>query len=66
MIVTINGKRQEVPGGTNLQQVLDNLGVNRQSVAVEVNAQLVAREQHADHRLADGDAIEIVTLVGGG
>ncbi|MBJ44757.1 MAG: thiamine biosynthesis protein ThiS [Planctomycetaceae bacterium] len=66
MNVTINGQRQEVPGGTNLQQVLDTLGVKRQFVAVEVNAQLVAREQHADHRLAEGDAIEIVTLVGGG
>ena len=66
MIVTINGKRQEIPGGSNLQQVLDDLGVKRQFVAVEVNAQLIAREQHADHQLAEGDAIEIVTLVGGG
>ncbi len=66
MIVTINGKHQEVPGGANLQQVLERLGVKRQFVAVEVNAQLVAREQHADHVLAEGDAIEIVTLVGGG
>ena len=66
MNVTINGQRQEVPGGTNLQQVLDTLGVKRQFVAVEVNAQLVAREQHAAPRLAAGDALAIVTLVGGG
>ena len=35
-------------------------------VAVEVNLQLVPRHRHAEHRLAEGDRLEIVTLVGGG
>ena len=34
--------------------------------AVEVNRELVPRRQHAEHALADGDEVEIVTLVGGG
>jgi len=35
-------------------------------VAVEVNLELVPRQRHAEHRLAEGDRLEIVTLVGGG
>jgi sulfur carrier protein len=35
-------------------------------VAVEVNRQLVRRAAHASHRLAAGDQVEVVTLVGGG
>ena len=35
-------------------------------VAVEVNCQIVPRARHAEHVLADGDRLEIVTLVGGG
>jgi thiamine biosynthesis protein ThiS len=35
-------------------------------VAVEVNRALVRRAERAERRLAEGDAVEIVTLVGGG
>ena len=35
-------------------------------VAVEVNLRLVPHKSRAEHRLAAGDRLEIVTLVGGG
>ena len=40
----------------------------RETVAksVEVNLQIVPRARHAEHVLADGDRLEIVSLVGGG
>jgi sulfur carrier protein len=34
--------------------------------AVEVNREIVPRSQHAERVLAEGDAIEVVTFVGGG
>jgi len=64
--LTINGEARQVASGQTLAQLLDELNVNRQQVAVEVNAELVPRESHADRELAAGDQIEIVTLVGGG
>ena len=42
------------------------LGLADTYVAVEVNLELVPRQDHARHRLAEGDRLEIVTLVGGG
>lgn len=64
--LTINGEARQVSGGQTLAQLLDELNVNRQQVAVEVNAELVPRESHEAHALANGDKVEIVTLVGGG
>jgi thiamine biosynthesis protein ThiS len=35
-------------------------------VAVERNLQIVPRARHGETALADGDRLEVVTLVGGG
>ena len=64
--LTINGDTKQVASETTLAELLDDLQVNRQQVAVEVNAEIVPRESHESHALADGDQVEIVTLVGGG
>ncbi len=64
--ITVNGEAREVAGGTTVAALLESLGVPRQATAVEVNRELVPRSQHAARALADGDAVEIVTLVGGG
>ena len=66
MRITINGETREVPEGETLASLLAALSVPRQPVAVEVNRELVPRSQHGARPLAEGDAVEIVTLVGGG
>ncbi|KPK47822.1 MAG: hypothetical protein AMK72_07945 [Planctomycetes bacterium SM23_25] len=66
MRITVNGEDREVDEPTTVAALLDALGVPRKAVAVEINRELVPRSQHEAHRLAEGDALEIVTLVGGG
>nr|WP_255449815.1 MULTISPECIES: sulfur carrier protein ThiS [Myxococcaceae] len=46
--------------------MLAELSLSGPGVAVEVNAAVVRRAQHAEHRLKEGDRVEIVTFVGGG
>lgn len=46
--------------------LLADLQLRPQLVAVEINEQLVPRAHHAERQLAEGDRVEIVTLVGGG
>ena len=53
-------KKPQSPG------LLEELNLTGKPVAVEVNLELVPRQQHAGHRLAESDRLEIVTLVGGG
>jgi sulfur carrier protein len=64
--IKVNGQQRDVPAGTTVSALLEVLAVPRQATAVEVNRELVPRSQHAARVLADGDAVEIVTLVGGG
>lgn len=49
-----------------MADVIQTLELNPKYVAVEVNLELVPRDEHARHVLKDGDQLEVVTLVGGG
>jgi len=66
MHVKLNGEALELPEATTIVQLLERLKVRRDSVAVEVNRQIVPRARHGDRRLQEGDAVEVVTFVGGG
>jgi thiamine biosynthesis protein ThiS len=65
MQVTLNGEQADIPECT-VQQLLAARQLERQPCAVEVNRRLVPKAAHGERRLAEGDVIEIVTLVGGG
>jgi thiamine biosynthesis protein ThiS len=66
VIVTVNGRQQEVADGTTVAQLLSQLRLGPRGVAVEVNLAIVPAATHAERQLAPGDTLEIVTLVGGG
>jgi sulfur carrier protein len=66
MQVTVNGECRQVPEGTSVAGLLDELRLSGKPVAVEINLELVPRQRHAQHYLVEGDCLEIVTLVGGG
>lgn len=66
MRVHVNGEAREVAEGITLDQLLSDLKVERTRVAVEVNAEVVRKAQHAQTRLQPDDQVEIVTFVGGG
>ena len=66
MRVQINGQWQQFDRAPTVAEIVDarNLPANR--VAVELNRRILPRSLHAQTLLSDNDAIEIVTLVGGG
>ncbi|HET6441695.1 MAG TPA: sulfur carrier protein ThiS [Phycisphaerae bacterium] len=66
MRITVNGEARDVPDRTTVARLLEMLPTAGGRVAVEVNREIVPRSLHADRALAEGDAVEIVTLVGGG
>jgi len=61
-----NGESSIVPAGTTIAALIAGLGINPRYVAVEVNQSVLPRELHAATPIVEGDAIEIVTMVGGG
>src|SRR5262249_61641829 len=64
--ITINGERKSIPERLTLADLLEQIGFDRRRIAVEVNREVVPLPRHAEHSLQRGDAVEIVTLVGGG
>jgi sulfur carrier protein len=65
MFLTVNGRAMELPDGTTVQALVERLAADGR-VAVERNQDVVPRGTWSQVALADGDAVEIVTFVGGG
>jgi thiamine biosynthesis protein ThiS len=66
MEISVNGQQRCYPGPLSVAQLLQALGVNPRSVVVERNLMIVARDEIEKELLQEGDAIEIIRLVGGG
>jgi sulfur carrier protein len=64
--IRVNGEPLDVPEGETLSDLLRRLGRTSPVIAVEVNRDVIPRARHAEHRLRNGDQVEIVQFVGGG
>ena len=64
--LTINGERRTLSHSLTVTELLQQFGYDPTRVAVEINENLIPRPELSLHRLSAGDAVEIVTLVGGG
>jgi sulfur carrier protein len=65
MRVTINGKPEEVSGGTMLD-ILKAKDVEPRMVAVELNSTMLEREALSHTVVKEGDSIEFLFFMGGG
>ncbi len=66
MKLTVNGDPYEAPSPLTVTALIEALGLDDGPVAVECNAEIVPRAEHAAHQLTEGDVVEIVHFVGGG
>jgi len=64
--VAVNGEERSLPAGSTISDLLRLLALDQARLAVEHNRRVVPRAEHALARLNHGDAVEIVTFVGGG
>lgn len=66
MRIVLNGEQVETADGATVETLLQQLGISRERVAVELNADIVPKAGYEKQPLSDGDKIEIVHFVGGG
>ena len=66
MRIKVNGEWQDKKDPVSVADLLASLSLQPRRVAVELNQQILPRARYAETRLRDNDALEIVTLVGGG
>lgn len=66
MEVRINGEERRIPRGRTAAELLEGLELDPRAVVVEVNREIVRREELGEVTLEPGDRVEIVRFVGGG
>lgn len=64
-MVKVNGTPHPISGQT-LSEYLASTTYNPKRIAVECNGEIVPKSQYDSTVLQDGDALEIVSFVGGG
>lgn len=67
MRLLVNGEPTVLePAPASVAELLVQLRLPVERVAVELNGEIVTRAERAARSVKDGDAVEVVTLVGGG
>ena len=64
--IQLNGKLYEINTGTNLNELLNNLKIQKNKVAIEVNGQIIDKNKYPNLILNKNDKVEIVHFIGGG
>lgn len=64
-MVKINGELLDKDGKT-VSEMLADMDINSQRVAVELNEEIVPKAKYGETVLKDGDKVEVVRFVGGG
>ncbi|WP_395772167.1 sulfur carrier protein ThiS [Arenimonas sp.] len=66
MELYLNGELRHFDSGLDIQQLIEQLALSGQRVAVEVNRQIIPKSRHASYQLQDRDRVEIIQAMGGG
>ena len=66
MTLHVNGEARDFPSPLSLSALIDQMGMKQDRVAIELNREIVPRDQWAATNLSHGDRLEIVHFVGGG
>ncbi len=64
--LTINGESKTFPRALTLSEMVEALALDPREVAIAMNQRIIARSDYSSTRLAEGDAVELVSFIGGG
>jgi thiamine biosynthesis protein ThiS len=64
--IILNGAGREVAETATLSSLIEELGINPERVAVEINLQIIGRADFKTTSFKEGDRVEVIGFVGGG
>ena len=64
--IQLNGDPYEINNGINLNELLNQLKIKKNKVAIEVNGEIVEKNKYPNLILKKDDKVEIVHFIGGG
>jgi sulfur carrier protein len=62
----VNGAEEQLDASTSVADLVERLGCGARGVAVAVNDDIVPRSVWSEHRLHDGDRVEVLRVAQGG
>lgn len=66
MQIQVNGESRRLRGEMNVTGLLQDLQLNVERVAVEINLEILERRDFDARMLKEGDCVEIMSFIGGG
>ena len=64
--IQLNGSSYKINTGTNLNELLNKLEIQKDKVAIELNGDIVEKNKYEKITLSKDDKVEIVHFIGGG
>ena len=64
--IQLNGDSYEVNSGSNLDELLNKLKIQKNKIAIEVNGEIIEKGKYPNLILKRDDKVEIVHFIGGG
>ncbi len=64
--ITVNGEKRTLERPVTVAGYLEGLGIDPETVVIELNLQILSREDHGTVPLRAGDTLEIIRMVDGG
>lgn len=64
--IKLNGLPQSTPPACSISDLLLYLEITNPAIAIEVNGEIVSAADFPSRTIQEGDAVEIVSFVGGG
>ncbi|MBU1627485.1 sulfur carrier protein ThiS [bacterium] len=66
MEITVNGEKLSIETAITMSNLLDELNIKREALAVELNKNILPKSEYDTKIIIDGDMLEIIQFVGGG
>lgn len=64
--IHVNGEARICRSGATVEDLLRELDLKTEQVAVELNLEILERATFSRHQIKDGDRVEIMSFIGGG
>lgn len=64
--ISVNNEKHQIAQATSLEQLLQQLAIEKEKYAVAVNGDFVPRSSYGEHKLHANDEVDILTAVQGG
>jgi len=66
MKIRLNGNSKDITQSAKLSDIVGSFCPNSQYIIAELNGTIIKNEKWTEYSLEEGDAVELVSFVGGG